>query len=142
MHTANEHHLAQGHPSAEHCLHARNHLGQPALWLAAQSVEEALAASVGPKSTAIYAVANHGRWIAECPDCKGAQLTSPDDRRFMCVECGNAGVGGQWRPVVWPKDHAAISALLDARPAERARNWLPGETGADLRAENKRQGIV
>jgi hypothetical protein len=111
-------------------------MGEPALWLAPQPVEAALAAPVGPHTIAIPAVANHGRWIAECPDCNGAQLTSPDDQRFMCCECGNAAVGGKWRPVVWPKDHEAIGALLDDRPRHLA-NTEPGQTLADIRKENK-----
>lgn len=136
MHTANDHHLAQNCPPAEHCVRARNGLGQPAFWLAPAPVEDALTAAIGPKSTATYAVGNHGRWIAECPDCHGAQLTSPDDRRFMCVECGNAAIGGKWRPVIWPKDHAAIGALLDERPRHLA-NFAPDETLKDIRRENK-----
>lgn len=136
MHTATDHHLAQHVPPAEHCLHARNPLGEPAFWLGPQSVEEALAAPMGPKSTAIPAVANHGRWIAECPDCRGAQLTAPEDLRFMCVECGNASIGGKWRPVVWPKGHKAIGELLDERPKHLA-NTTPGQTLAEIREENR-----
>jgi hypothetical protein len=136
VHTANDHHLSRNCPPAEHCLRARNHLGEPAFWLGPQPVEEALAAATGPKSAAIFAVANHGRWVADCPDCAGAQLTSPDDPRFMCCECGNAAIGGRWRPVTWPKDHAAISALLDERPRHLA-NAAPGETLKQIRRENK-----
>lgn len=139
MLNATDHPLAATCPPAEHCLHARNPIGKPAFWLPSSPVEEVLAAKTGPHSTAVHALANHGRWIAECPDCHGAQLTAPDDPRFMCVECGNASVGGLWRPVVWPKDHAAISDMLDARPKHLA-NTTHGQTVADIRKENKQIG--
>lgn len=126
---AKDYHHGAERPPAERCVH-------PSLWVAPVPLEDALVAPVGPKGTAIFATANHGRWIAECPDCAGAQLTAPEDPRFMCVECGNVAIGGVWRPVVWPKDHAEIGALLDVRPRHLA-NANPGETLAQIRAENK-----
>lgn len=84
----------------------------------------------------VPAVANHGRWIVRCPDCHGAQLTHPADPRFLCNDCGNVGNARAFRPVAWPKDHEKISALLDERAEEALRSWVPGETVADLRAEN------
>lgn len=89
----------------------------------------------------VYAVANHGRWVAECPDCRGAQLASASDPRFLCCDCGNVANGGRYRPVVWPKGADKIAELLDARPDETLRNWSPPETVADLRAENKALGL-
>jgi hypothetical protein len=83
----------------------------------------------------IVAYANEARWIAECPDCHSAQLTSAADRRFMCSECANVANGGAWRPVTWPRNFAAIEALLDVRQPVN-QNWAPGETVADLTAEN------
>lgn len=136
MFDANDYRHGPVHPPAERCVRPRRPDGTPVFWLAPTPLEDALAAPVGPKSTAIFATANHGRWIAECPDCRGAQLTAPEDPRFMCVECGNASVGGRWRPVIWPKDHAAIGALLDERPRHLA-NALPGETLSQIRKENK-----
>lgn len=85
---------------------------------------------------AIQAYVNHGRWLAECPDCHGAQVTSPDDRRFMCHCCGNEEVGGRWRAVVWPAKARAIEQLLELRPKPENQNWRPGETVADLIHEN------
>lgn len=115
-------------PPAERCL-------IPQHWNAPTSLEDAIAAAMGGKRLAVQVVANSGRWIAECPDCGGAQLAAPNDPRFMCVECANAAVGGLWRPVVWPKDHAAIGELLDQRTRDLA-NWLPGETEKDIADEN------
>lgn len=95
------------------------------------------AAPTGPSSTAVAVVANHGRWVVGCPDCTGALLAHPGDPRFLCVTCGNAAVGGKYRPVIWPKQYEQIGQLLDARTNRRLRNWSPGEKVADLRRENR-----
>ena len=94
-----------------------------------------------PKSEAVAAYVNEGRWIAECPDCRGAQLAARDDRRFLCNECGNVSIDGKWRPVIWPEDVEAIEAALEPRDKGNA-HWLPGETAAHLRAENKAHGFA
>lgn len=78
--------------------------------------------------------ANHGRWLVNCP-CGGAQLTHPNDRRFMCVECGNKDNNYQWREVVWPDDWREIETALH----QRNRPWMnyaPGETAEGLEAEH------
>ncbi len=85
--------------------------------------------------------ADWGRWVVDCPWCGSAQLACRTDPRFMCVECGNAGVGGAYRPVAWPKAAAAIERLLDARPSPRHQNWVPGETVGQLAAENALLGV-
>lgn len=98
---------------------------------------DALRAPVA-KGGDVLVVANHGRWIIECPDGDGgAQLASRADPRFMCVECLNASVDGKWRRVVWPKDADKIGAVLDARAFEVNRNWTGDETLADLKAEDR-----
>lgn len=99
-------------------------------------VAEALAAPMGGKAVAVVVYANHGRWVVECPDCHSAQLACPDDHRFMCSECANAGVDGVWRPVAWPKDAEKIAELLDARHEITSRSWEPYETVQDLHHQN------
>jgi hypothetical protein len=84
---------------------------------------------------------NHGRWIAECPDCHGAQLACWTDHRFLCNECGNVAVAGLWRAIIWPDDREAIETVLDQRSPVN-QNWLPGETIEYLRAENAAHGVV
>lgn len=86
---------------------------------------------------AVHVTGNHGRWVVECPDCHGAQLAHHADPRFLCTDCGNAGNGGKYRPVVWPKNHREISAVLDLRSGVATRHWLPGESVAELKAENE-----
>jgi len=83
---------------------------------------------------------NQGRWVVDCPFCLSAQIASFTDRRFLCADCGNVQVSGRWARVVWPKDPEAVEALLGDRPLE-ARNWRPGETAAQLRAENKAHAV-
>jgi hypothetical protein len=90
--------------------------------------------------TPVVAVANNGRWIAEC-ECRSAQLIDPDDIRFFCVRCFNANNDGKWRPVTWPLDAEDIEKALLVRPDKANQNWLPTETVASLEAENEAHGL-
>lgn len=83
---------------------------------------------------------NHGRWIADCPFCSGAQMASFTDPRFLCADCGNINVGGKWIRLVWPGDARGIEVALLVR-SEPNRNWRPGETIAALRNENAQHGV-
>lgn len=78
--------------------------------------------------TEVATYVNQGRWVTECPDCAGAQLTVFADPRFICNGCGNDAVGNRWRVVTLPspEDRAAIEAALALRP-EGNQNWRPGE---------------
>ena len=131
----------QSHPDIGRWPAARLAEAAPSLyWQAPVPLNQCLVAAVAPKSEAIEAYANDGRWVVECPDCHGAQFAARDDRRFLCNECANVTIGGLWRQVVWPKDPAAIDAELDKRPRGNA-NWLPGESVVQLRLENAAHGI-
>ena len=88
------------------------------------------------KTVEAFAVVNHGRWIVRCPWCSGAQNASREDRRVFCCNCGNAAVKGQWIPVIWPKNWAAIERVLLDRPDPDTRNWERHETLDELIAEN------
>lgn len=93
----------------------------------------ALAVGVAPG----LAYINHSRLIADCPDCGGAEFVWRDGPHVMlCASCLNGGIGHRWRPVVLPADLAEIEAVLAARPLPQNRNWAPGETIGQLRAEN------
>jgi len=83
---------------------------------------------------------NYGRWIAECPDCHGAQLACHEDPRFMCNECANIAAEGLWRAIEWPIDRPGIEAALERRHIDN-QNWLPGETTEHLRAESRAHGV-
>jgi hypothetical protein len=89
----------------------------------------------------IEARINHGKWIADCPDCNGAEFVFLEELFFMCAGCLNAGVGNKWRPVVVPTDRKSIEKVILARPLPQNRNWVPGETVAKLKAENVERGL-
>ena len=74
--------------------------------------------------------------MVRCP-CKNAQLTSRGAKRFFCVSCLNAVNGGQWVRVSWRRDAEAGEAVLLCRPFFTQRNWLAGETVADLVEQNR-----
>lgn len=135
MHDVTHYAWLQGDADATSVASLRGQNGDLAVWRAETPHEQAMAAKTGPASTAVHVTANHGRWIVECPDCQDAQLAARDDKRFMCVGCANAAVDGVWRPVIWPKNHEDIEAILEERPHDRHKNWAPGETIEDLIAE-------
>lgn len=85
---------------------------------------------------------DHNRWIADCPDCGGAEFVWRDGPSVMiCQNCLNGGIGHAWRAVEFPGDIAAIEAALLARPLPQNRHWSPGESVADLLAENAENGV-
>lgn len=78
---------------------------------------------------------NHGRWVADCPFCNGAEMVNPNDPYFDCGSCSNKTVNGKRIPVVFPKLIYSIEVELLPRPKPN-QNWEPGETIFDLMAEN------
>lgn len=107
----------------------------------------------------VYAFVNNGRWLARCKVCGNPVYVSPQTPIFYCPECGNGGSGSAWG-VQFPDERESIEAALLKRPVElvkskrmirndveRAfnerpvvsgltRNWLPGKSLDELRAEN------
>jgi hypothetical protein len=94
-----------------------------------------------PAGAALAARVHEGYWIVDCPTCPSAELAWRDDPRFLCTNCVNQANGGQTWPVVFPRQIDAIEAVLRLRPNPATRNWLPGETLAALRRENRDHGI-
>ena len=82
----------------------------------------------------ILARVNHGRWIADCPDCAGAELAR-DGRLFICHNCSSGP-----HQVIFPAEREVIELLLSWRP-EINRNWEVGETVENLERENKEHGV-
>jgi predicted RNA-binding Zn-ribbon protein involved in translation (DUF1610 family) len=91
----------------------------------------------------VRAYINHGRWVVDCAICASAVVAEPQDPVFSCPTCGSGGV---WRKVEFPAPavQEEIERLLLLRPGFRnaapARNWMPGETVADLRRQNLAAG--
>jgi hypothetical protein len=96
-------------------------------------------------TTATIARVNDGAWIADCPFCNSAQKVTPLDPRFLCAGldgCLNGPVSGAYVEVVFPAKavRERIEVVLLARTNRTSRNWLPGESVADLIAENTTRG--
>ena len=95
----------------------------------------------------VFAVINQGRWVAECPMLDGgAIVVSQLQPYFLCPYCGSPENGNNWYQVVFPANKAGIEAILLKRPSRdnfhaTSRNWLPGQTAADLTKENNDKGI-
>lgn len=96
----------------------------------------------GLPGTEVEVYVNQGRWIVECPVCKGAQVACHTDPKFLCNVCANVAIDGRWRRTVWPPNRNAIEAALEVRPNELEQNWFPGETVDNLLAENVEHGVV
>lgn len=108
---------------------------------------EAPRAPLGPhphedSSDAIaHAIVRQSRWVIICPWCPSAQYAHSTDKRFFCVECGNAAVDSKWVSVEWPKDPEAIEGHLSLRPDPTTRNWEWDENVGDLAMENAEHGV-
>lgn len=98
-------------------------------------------------ATPLVARVNHGTWIASC-DCGARGIPAPgcvvfvDKQLGWCARCGNQGSGHGWRPVQIPSADLRnqIEAVLLCRPNVGDRNWEPGESVADLIAQNQEHG--
>ena len=82
---------------------------------------------------------DHGRWLADCPYCRGAELVTLDDPVFLCLSCGNVVCMSQFLPVQFPNEQRRnrIEELLIIRPLPN-RNWRTGESVEDLKRENRK----
>ena len=89
-------------------------------------------------NSAVKAEINHGRWMARCI-CGGAEEVDWQDPVFYCLSCGNMDYGGSFISAKFPADREIIETILLKRNMEN-RNWLPGETAKDLKAENEKHG--
>lgn len=73
----------------------------------------------------LYAQINHGRWVACCPECNSAQITTPADPRMYCVECLSG-----WFVVVFPTDTTAAERSIEQQPVREQNWWHPDDTTA------------
>ena len=70
-----------------------------------------------------------GRWVAQCPGCRGG-VPAPTDpgEPVICVQCGAGG----WGKPLWPIERYEIDAELLRMPGFRyfapVRQWRPGWT--------------
>ena len=82
----------------------------------------------------------HGRWIADCPFCNGAEVVSRQAREFFCLTCGMVSNGGHPMRVIFPRERAEIERVLQAR-GSRNQHWRPGDSLDELRAMNRAHGL-
>jgi hypothetical protein len=92
----------------------------PAAELVFRWLEHRLSRRITPPTEVVdqtyYARINQNRWVTDCI-CGSAQVTSPDDQRFACTECGLG-----WCTVIYPAEVGALEAsLMDVFP--HLRNW-------------------
>jgi hypothetical protein len=80
---------------------------------------------------------NWNRWVADCRVCTSALTIPPGTAEVTCWDCG-ATIG----PILWPPDPDGIEAILAYRPDPNTRSWEPGETLAELLAENAAHGLL
>lgn len=90
----------------------------------------------------LHARVNHGRWVADCPFCGGAEMVWLETPSlFFCFSCRNKAIGGGLLRVGIPKQYDAIEELLIVRhPANR--NWQQGESLLALESENTRMEVA
>jgi hypothetical protein len=74
----------------------------------------------------------YGRWMADCPECNGANDVDPNEPVFLCTSCGWPGMLTR---VLFPENSEAIEHELLKRPRPENRNWKPGESLLDLELE-------
>ena len=87
---------------------------------------------------ATVAYVNHGRWVADCPECNAGIAVWPDHPLTACGECGAVLT----LEVPDADTRAAAEIVLSKRSVESVRNWRPdGETVEDLQAENALRGV-
>lgn len=90
-----------------------------------------------------------GTWVAVCPRpwcIRNPEWYGPGPvtgrvggltaDTFHCLACGLVC------PADWPTNRVDIDRVLAQRPFSLTRNWEPGETLADLIAENVAHGLV
>ena len=80
---------------------------------------------------------NHGRWIAKCDLCGGAEVVDPEDPFFLCLTCLNALLGGRVRRAWFPAGHKLFELVLLEREGAEDRNWEPGDSLDKLKRQNK-----
>lgn len=74
---------------------------------------------------------NGGRWVADCPQCRGGILIDPEWPAAGCLECGT------WFEIVAIReDWRAVEQAMVARPVLN-RNAYEDETVAELAKETE-----
>ncbi len=78
----------------------------------------------------------HGRWLARCPFCPGAELVSRQTAEFYCFSCAMRDNDGHPMRVLFPEAREDIETVLSLRPGAY-QHWQPGDTVEELREMNE-----
>lgn len=70
----------------------------------------------------VYPQINHGRWVADCPECSSAQIVTPADPRMFCVECLSG-----WFVLAFPPDVPAAEESVADLPVRDQNWWHPDD---------------
>lgn len=92
---------------------------------AARRIKPSLVVSTEPGAEVVARI-DHGRWIADCPDCNGAEYVDPDEPVFFCFGCLNTQYQGQLRPVRFPPPEIRERIEANLRP-EAYNSWSEEE---------------
>ena len=122
---------------AEYVRHPQSHLQRKARLVRIAIPPMARVSKAVPLKARLY----RNQWIVDCPECRGAEFAFFDEPLFMCSNCFNGAVGGEWRRVEFPPNRTEIEAAVKVRAVPANRNWEPGETVDMLRAENRAHGL-
>mgnify|MGYP001590690436 FL=1 len=86
-----------------------------------------------PAGEPVVVKANHGRWLVYCP-CSGAEYAW-EEGFYICLSCFNAHLKQHIGKSSFPENRREIETIISQRPLPN-RNWVPGETIAQLVREN------
>jgi len=86
----------------------------------------------------LAAYVSDGRWVADCPECRGGVGLWRENEEACCLDCGHV-----YSSIDWPDASEVDEAerVLAARPTTEL-HWRPdsGETVDDLKVENLKHG--
>lgn len=87
----------------------------------------------------VQAYVTVGLWYATCPGCKTPVLVDDREPVFFCPTCLCAENDGH-PYVVSFQGKREVEELFARRKDPRTRNWVPGESLADLEKEQRAKG--
>lgn len=72
----------------------------------------------------VFPYVNHGRWVADCPNCNGGMACWVEAGECCCLDCGTIYVN-----IEWPSKQTLKAAedALAHMPVPEMRNWVPRE---------------
>lgn len=124
-----------------------NHSLTLADWYRLEGLKTGMTIETGLAQEKVRARILYGRWLVDCPVCRGANDVDPAEAVYLCSSCYWPGifrpdriVPAHFAAVEFPGERAEIERLLLKRPYIRNRNWNPGETIADLVLQNLENG--